>query len=445
MIPSESVVAPSPASVPEGEGEELILRRPDLCQHDAMSVEIRVCPPERFAEFLRTAEVGFSEDVSDELIKRVESVSDKERFFCAMEDDRFVATSGVFSVHLSVPGGEMAAGGITWVTVLPSHRRRGIMRQMMRWMIDDGRNRGEPIAMLWAAEGAIYQRFGFGLGTYSVNLESDARSFAFARDWPAEGTFRLIPAGEGRELVEPVYEAARAQRAGFLARTPDWWVGILPDAEKDKKGGEVKRLVVYEVDGHAEAYAIYKTKAEYDVRGSSSKLIVEEAIASTHRGTREIWRYLHNVDLMRTVKTWRLPLDHPVLTLLAEPRRLGATISDGLWFRVVDAVAALEGRTYGIDGHGRGRVTFDLRDEFCPWNAGRWDLEVEDGRARVTRTDTDADLAMDANDLASLFLGGFSATALAVAGRVVEMRPGGLAAADSLFPTPLKPWCPQEF
>jgi len=120
-------------------------------------------------------------------------------------------------------------------------------------------------------------------------------------------------------------------------------------------------------------------------------------------------------------------------------------MGDGLWIRVVDVVAALEGRNYGLNGHGNGRVCFDLRDEFCPWNAGRWDLEVEDGRALVTRTDTEADLALDANDLAALFLGGFSATALAAAGRVMEMRPGGLAAADSLFPTTLKPWCPQEF
>lgn len=410
-----------------------------------MSVEIRVCPPERFGEFLRTAEIAFSEDVSDELIKRVESVSDKERYFCAMEDDRFVATSGVFSVRLSVPGGEMAAGGITWVTVLPSHRRRGIMREMMRRMIEDCHRRGEPIAMLWAAEGAIYQRFGFGLGTLSMNLEAEARAVGFAREWPTEGRFRLLPAGEGREIVEPVYEAARAQRSGFLSRTPDWWSGILPYAEKDKKGGEAKRLVVFETDDGVEAYAVYKTKSEWGVRGPNSQLTVDEAIGSTPRGTREIWRYLLNVDLIRTLKTWRLPSDHPLLALAAEPRRLGVTIGDGLWIRILDVAAALEGRKYGLNGHATGSLSFDLRDEFCPWSAGRWSLDVEDGRARVARTDAEADVAMDANDLASLFLGGFSATALAAAGRVVEMRPGGLAAADSLFPTTLKPWCPQEF
>ena len=108
-----------------------------------MSVEVKVCPPERFTEFLKTAEVAFSDDVSDDLIQRVEAVSDKERYLCAMENDRFVATAGVFGVGLSVPGGgDMPAGGITWVTVVPTHRRRGIMREMMRRMIDDCHRRG---------------------------------------------------------------------------------------------------------------------------------------------------------------------------------------------------------------------------------------------------------------------------------------------------------------
>ena len=91
------------------------------------------------------------------------------------------------------------------------------------------------------------------------------------------------------------------------------------------------------------------------------------------------------------------------------------------------------------------RKILDLRDEYCPWNAGRWRLDVADGRPAVARTEGAADLALDANDLASLFLGGYTATVLAAAGRVVELRPGALAVADGLFPTATAPWCPQEF
>jgi len=410
-----------------------------------MSVEIRVCPPGRFRELLKLASVAFSEDVPDDLVERVERVSDKERFVTALDGERMVATAGVFSTRLSVPGGELPAGGVTWVTVLPTHRRRGLMRGMMRLMIDDCRNRGDPIAILWASEGAIYQRFGFGLATLSVNLEAETRSVGFARAWEPEGACRLIPAGEGLDLVAPVYEAARRQRAGFLARTPDWWVGILPRPEKDSTGGEVKRLVVYETADGPEAYAVYKTKSEWNVRGPAGLLSVDEAFGATARGTREIWRFLLNVDLVRTLKTWRLPADHAIFHLAAEPRRLGATVGDGLWLRIVDVTAALEGRTFGVDGAAGGRLTLDLRDDYCPWNAGCWTLDVEHGRAAVTRSDGPADIALDASDLGALFLGGVGAAALGLAGRVVELRAGGFALADRLFQTGAQPWCPQEF
>ena len=410
-----------------------------------MSVEVRACPPDRFAELVRTAEVAFVEDAPDDLIARVERVADPERFLGAIDGDRFVGTAGVFALQLAVPGGEVAAGGITWVTVLPSHRRRGLMSSMMRLMIDDCHRRGEPVAILWAAEAAIYQRFGFGMATSVVNVHAETRAFRFARDWPREGATRLLRPGEGLDLVTQVYEAARLQRPGFLARTPDWWAGILPLVDKDAKGGEARRLVVYEVGGNPEAYAVYKGKSNWDALGPNAQTIVEEAVASTDRGTREIWRYLMELDLARTLRAVSLPVDHPLLTLAAEPRRLGLTVSDGLWMRVVDVAAALEARTYGADGHANGRLAFELDDAYCPWNSGRWELDVSGGQGRVSRTAGEPDLVLSPNDLAAMYLGLFSASALAAAGRVVETRAGGLAAADTLFATALRPWCPQEF
>jgi predicted acetyltransferase len=411
------------------------------CENSGLSVEIRACPPDRFVELLKTSEIGFSEDLSNDMIGRVERVADKERWWAPFDGDRMVGTSGIFTMHLKIPGGELPAGGITFVTVLPSHRRRGLMSGMMRLMIDDCRNRGEPLAILWGAEGAIYPRFGFGQATSSFNLEAEVGAISFTRDWPREGACRLLPAGEGLDLVMPVYEAARSGRSGFIDRTPDWWVGVLPLAEKDAKGGEARRLVVYESEAGPEAYAVCKTKSEWNVRGPGGTLTVEEAIGCTPRGTREIWRYLLEVDLIRTLKTWRMPADYPLFTLVSEPRRLATTVGDGLWLRIVDVKAALEGRTYGLDGNDAGRLTLDLRDEYCPWNAGRWLIQVDGGRATASRVEGDADLSLDANDLAAMFLGGTSAAALADSGRVEQLRPGGLSAANSLFATPLIPWC----
>jgi predicted acetyltransferase len=410
-----------------------------------MSIEIRSCPPDRWLDFLSVAEYVFGETMTPELAQRFGRICDLERFPAVFDGDRIVAISGVLTVDLTVPGGKVPAGGVTVVGVLPSHRRQGLMSSLMRRMVDDCHQRGEAVAILWASEGRIYQRFGYGLASLAMSLHAEKPHTAYARGWERQGSFRLLAQDEAREVVAPIYEAVRPHRAGFLSRTPEWWPGILEDDDKEKKGGEAKRIVVYETDEGPEAYAVYRVKADWSERGAEGILTVNEAVAATPRGTREIWRYLFDVDLMRTLKASLLPVDHPVLALTAEPRRLGVTIGDGLWLRLIDLSKALAGRTYGLDGHAAGRLSLDLRDEYCAWNAGRWTLDVTDGRARVARSKGEADLALEANDLGALYLGGFTATALAQAGRIVELRAGGLATADRLFATALAPWCPQEF
>ncbi len=82
-----------------------------------------------------------------------------------------------------------------------------------------------------------------------------------------------------------------------------------------------------------------------------------------------------------------------------------------------------------------------VTDAFVPANAGRWRL----AEGRAGRTDAEADVALDVCELGSLYLGGFTFAQLARAGRVEELRPGGLARADTLFRTDTAPWCPEIF
>jgi predicted acetyltransferase len=116
-------------------------------------------------------------------------------------------------------------------------------------------------------------------------------------------------------------------------------------------------------------------------------------------------------------------------------------LRDGLWLRLVDLPAALEGRAYDADG----AVVFEVRDEFCPWNAGRWRLAVEGGRARIARTDASTDLALDISGLGATYLGGVTFAQLARAGEVEELASGGLARAGRIFRADIAPWCADGF
>ena len=87
-------------------------------------------------------------------------------------------------------------------------------------------------------------------------------------------------------------------------------------------------------------------------------------------------------------------------------------VGDGLWARLVDVGEALSARSYATDG----AVVFDVRDEFCPWNEGRWRLA--DGTAK--RTTAAPQLRCDVNALGAVYLGGFGFSELVRGGRVEE-------------------------
>jgi predicted acetyltransferase len=122
--------------------------------------------------------------------------------------------------------------------------------------------------------------------------------------------------------------------------------------------------------------------------------------------------------------------------MLVDPRSLQLRVSEGLWLRFVDLAAALAGRMYATDDS----LVLEIRDEFCPWNAGRWRVGE-----RVERTDDDPDLELDTADLASAYLGAFDFDRLAAAERVRELKAGALERASALFRTPRPPHCVEDF
>ena len=164
---------------------------------------------------------------------------------------------------------------------------------------------------------------------------------------------------------------------------------------------------------------------------------VIEAVGDLPEATRAIWRYLLDIDWMARVKASLLPLDHPLLHLLAEPRRLGFSLRDWVWVRLLDIKTALSARSYQAEVS----VVVEVVDEFCPWNAGCWRVSS----AGVERTDKAPGLRCGIGGLGSVYLGGFTWTQLARALRVQELTPGAIAHADRLFQATTAPWCPEIF
>jgi predicted acetyltransferase len=404
-----------------------------------MTVDVRACASlDEVRDGLAPIFHFFGRAAPDEdTMQRVSRVLEPERLHAAWEDGRAVGGAGAFSFQLTVPGGRVPAAGVTTVGVLPTHRRRGVLRAMMRAQIDDVHARGEPVAYLWASEAPIYGRFGYGLASLAGAFEVRRDHSAFAEPFERVGRARLVDTDEALELFPPIYERVAVEHPGMFARSPAWWESrALADPEWRRGGGGEMARVVLEVDGQPEAYALYRLHPSWEGGSSTGKTSAIEAMGVSPTATREIWRYLLDVDWMERVEGSLLPPDHPLVLLLAEPRRMRFGLGDGLWVRLVGVEAALAARTYE-DGE---PIVLDVRDTFCPWNEGRYRV----GRG-VERTDDDPDLRLDVSALGSVYLGGFTFADLARVLRVEEARAGSLGRADALFRTDRAPWCPEIF
>jgi len=361
---------------------------------------------------------------------------------CALEGEAMVGTAGAFPFSLTVPGGSAPAAGVTAVGVLPTHRRRGVLTHMMRYQLGEIHDRGEPLAVLFASESSIYGRFGYGLATLQGDIDIERDRTAFHARFEPVGSTRLVDIEEAVECFPDVYDRIRVETPGMFARSPEWWRHhVLSDPPHNRRGRSPMARVVLEVGGRPEAYATYRVNGSWEQGVPTGSLEVEEALATSTEATAALWRFLFGVDLVRRVKADLLPMDHPLILMLVEPRRLRFALYDGLWLRIVEVSGALTARSYA----GEGSVVFELTDSTCPWNGGRWRLDAGPEGATATKTSEDPDLALDVADLGAVYLGGFGFRDLHRAGRIAERSEGAVRRADALFATDRAPYCPEIF
>ncbi|MBV9093358.1 MAG: GNAT family N-acetyltransferase [Streptosporangiaceae bacterium] len=381
-----------------------------------------------------------------------------DRTLAAMDGITPVGTAGAYTFQLSVPGQQMLpAAGVSWVSVLPTHRRRGVLRSLMRRQLADVRDRGEPLAVLWASEAPIYGRYGYGCASWNASFalrRGDGTLAAAAAAWDDGLRLRLRLADPAAVLAElaKIYDAVLPSRPGFFARTEPWWQRLVYDpAEARAAGTSPLRCLLAEDGSGPRGYALYSAVNRWDDAGlPDGELTVRELMSADPAAGAALWADLLSRDLTSEFRPHQRPVDDPLLYQLADPRRARPRVSDGLWARITDVPAALAGRRYSCPVD----VVIEVRDDLMPQNAGRWLLTTTgspddaDGTglaASCAATNAPAHLAVDVTQLGAAYLGGTRLGALAAAGLVAELRPGAVRRLSAAVAWDPAPWCPMIF
>ena len=404
-----------------------------------MPPDVRELSEDEFDEFAAVLSQAFGFAPREDEKERWKRDVEFDRSLGAFEDGRLIGTAAAVSFDLTVPGGTIPTAGVTMVAVLPTHSRRGVLREIMRRQLGSVIDRGEPTASLWASESLIYGRFGYGIAATNTVWELEPSHFRIAYSSAPKGRVRLTDVEEARKLLPALYDELRKSRPGFLTWSENRWEWTWSDPEHRREGGSPKRFVVYEEGGDVLGSAVYRTKPAWADGHPTGSVDVRLLLAATLDAYEALWSHCFGIDLVTGVTAHFRPVDEPLMWMLADPRRLRGRRADGLWIRMTDVAKALEGRTYGIEG----RLVLDVHDGFLG-HGGRFALEGGPEGAVCTPTGERPDLTLDVQALGAVYLGADHLRGLAQAGRI-SGDPAPIRLADAMFRGEREPWCPTLF
>jgi predicted acetyltransferase len=409
-----------------------------------MNIEYRQFAPAEHRRFAATIDRGFGghyEPDHDTYQLDLKTFT-PEMSMGAFDGDDIVGTSGAIAFESAVPGGAIIKNaGVTGVTVATTHRRQGILTNIMKRLLKQEREKGQPVASLWASESIIYGRFGYGMSIQHENILIDTRKAAIKHMPEVSGKIRFVNQNEARKVFPEAWEASVNSHSGIPRRDDRSWDRMFMETGSND-GWSKPWLIVYEENGKTLGFAKYMLKELHvfgeQVHGLVNADMVMHSNPSSHAA---LWNHLLNIDLYDTVSNWRFPVDDGLPWMLADQRQLERKPYDGVWYRMLDTTAALSTRTYMAEDS----LVLEVEDSYIPEWGGRFELTGGPDGATCVPTTRAADITIPTASLSTIYLGGAKLADLERAGRAEENVGGSIARADAMFASERAPWCPLMF
>jgi predicted acetyltransferase len=406
-----------------------------------MGFSIRRFDEDEFEAVAAVQGEGFGFDAVADELEVYRKLIEFDRTSAAVDGERIVGTAGSVSFELTMPGGlAVPVAGLTAVSVLPTHRRRGILTSMIEHQTRDSIERGESMSILWASEAAIYQRFGYGPATYSAWMRTEApATFRFGAV-PGAGTVELIDRDDIVELARPIHDRHRLAQPGNVGLPQAWWDTWTTEVEHMRGGATKTRYAIHRGSSGPDGYMRFRRKNQWENGLPRGEVIISDLVAESPGAYAALWDFAFSMDLVRTVTANNRSRDEAITRMVGDPRRIVTTVGDGIWLRVIDPIAALSGRRYSVPGV----VRLGLNGNEGLGIDGVYEVEASDTTATARKIDARPDIEMDVSVLGACMLGEHSFTMYARAGRVTG-DPASLALADRMFATSVAPHCPTKF
>ena len=352
----------------------------------------------------------------------------RDRILAVFVGDSMAAWSQVRPFGAFFGGRSVPMGGFSPVATAPEHRGHGYGSLVTAAQFPSMRDRGELISGLFPASTQLYRRNGFELGGVYTFRTLPSRSLHSLRPSNAVPVRRAVE--EDVAAIKGCYRRFAATQPGWLDRPEVWWTQRVLPPEKF----EEQHLYVVDADDGSGEIAGYVHYVHRPAKPFGYTIVVQDLCAEDPDVAVALWKLIGSSSTQVEEVQVAGAAEHALLLMLAD-QDLKTTVEIRWMLRVVDAVGAVAAR--GFPPAIRATIDLEVVDRQCDWNAGRWRLEVEDGRGVLARGG-DGDVTLTVNALSALYSGYASATTLRQTGSITSGSSRSLSDLTAAFsgPTP---------
>lgn len=364
---------------------------------------IRRLKPSEAEQAVRMSEFAFQYELTDtERRMRMADMNPSDTWVAEEKDD-LLSKLTILPLQIFLHGTPVSAGGVSGVATWPEYRRKGLVTLLLHHALEDMRNSGKILSLLYPFSISFYRHFGWELFADQevINMERHQ----FPKRESHEGVCRRLT--ENKEIIASVYRQWAEKYNGPLLRGSDWWD---KSVFKRKKGD----VIAYYRDDKVRGYMIYDIKNRH--------MNIEELIWLDPDARKGLFSFIANHDSMAENISLKLPAHEMTPHLLPDPK-VKREVSSYFMARIVDCTALLE--QYPFQLQKNENIILHISDHFCTWNERTYIISKDKEKANRIRSysrqrQEDKDfpkllhegLHMSINTLSALLFGTYTARRL---------------------------------
>jgi len=321
-------------------------------------------------------------------------------------------------------GKKIPSAAIILVGVPPHCRGKGIASAMLKAMLIELYEDGYPLSVLYPSTKSLYEKSGYETAGERITYKIESNLIKLTTK-ASSNTIEVSPWNnpDPKEL-QSLHTKSISNTNGSLNRCDVFWDRILNPWQKKTYTYAFSR------QGEKTGYVVF-----YQFR--ENPLIVYDYAAPDHETAKELVLFLSRQNTMSPYIIWHGGRED-VLAHLTDPGKIDAWL--GWMIRIVNARKALEFR--GYNPHIEASVDFEVEDPILPYNNGRFNLSVSNGKGFISEGGK-GDLKINIRGLAPLYSGYLDPYDIKQIG-LLQGNDEILTKAQAIF-TGAKPWMTDMF